>query len=169
MCGSERTAVAGRRNSLVRAGSAGLLLTPLAAFLAACGKKGGWPEGMAEIKWDRDTCVRCRMVISDRRFAAQLRGGPKETVFKFDDIGCLVFWMKEQAEKYPWMAEPATRQWVADFNSRSREEMRWLDPKRALYVTRTSPMGYNFAAVNTPMAGTLDYTDMRQHILAKGK
>ena len=52
---------------------------------------------------------------------------------------------------------------------RSREEMRWLDPKRALYVTRTSPMGYNFAAVNTPMAGTLDYTDMRQHILAKGK
>ncbi|MFV0370726.1 MAG: hypothetical protein ACK5JI_03665 [Azonexus sp.] len=169
MCEQTRAADAGRRSFLARAGVGGLLLTPLAALLAACGKKDGWPEGMAEIKWDRDTCARCKMVISDRRFAAQLRGGPKDTVFKFDDIGCLVFWMREQADKYPWMLDAATRQWVADFNSKSREDMRWLDPKKALYATRTSPMGYNFAAVNTPMAGTLDYTDMRQHILAKGR
>jgi copper chaperone NosL len=33
-------------------------------------QKGGWPDGMVEIKWDRDTCPRCSMVISDRRFAA---------------------------------------------------------------------------------------------------
>jgi hypothetical protein len=59
--------------------------------------------------------------------------------------------------------------WLADFNSKSRDEMQWLDPKRAFFVTRTSPMGYNFAAVSVPQAGGLDFTDMRQHVLAKGK
>ena len=161
-----------RRDFLARMGIGGLMLTPMAAAmslsLGGC-KKGNWPDGMVEIKWDRDTCVRCNMVISDRRFAAQMRGGPDNTVFKFDDPGCLVFWLQEKAEKYPWMADAATRMWLADFNSKSREEMRWLDPKRAYYVTRTSPMGYNFAAVAAPLAGALDFTDMRQHTLAKGK
>ena len=72
-----------RRHFLTLTG--GLLLAPL----AGCGRQGHWPEGMAEIKWDRDTCVRCSMVISDRRFAAEMRGGEKNTVFKFDDISCL--------------------------------------------------------------------------------
>ena len=57
-----------RRHFLTLTG--GLLLAPL----AGCGKQGHWPEGMAEIKWDRDTCARCNMVISDPRFAAELRG-----------------------------------------------------------------------------------------------
>lgn len=161
-----------RRDFLARMGIGGLMLTPMAAAmslsLGGC-KKGNWPDGMVEIKWDRDTCVRCNMVISDRRFAAQMRGGPDNTVFKFDDPGCLVFWLKEKAEKYPWMADAATRMWLADFNSKSRDEMQWLDPKRAFFVTRTSPMGYNFAAVSVPQAGDLDFTDMRQHVLAKGK
>jgi hypothetical protein len=162
MCNHER------RHFVGRLGLGGLLLTPLAAALSGC-KSDNWPDGMAEIKWDRDTCVRCSMAISDRRFAAQLRGGPDKTVFKFDDIGCLVFWLKEKADKYPWLADAATRMWVADFTSKSREEMRWLDPKRAHYMTKTSPMGYNFAATSTPMPGSLDFTDMRQHTLAKGK
>lgn len=144
------------------------MLTPLAALVSGC-KKGGWPDDMVEIKWDRDTCTRCSMVISDRRFAAQVRGGPEQAAFKFDDPGCLAFWLKEKAEKYPWLAEPGTKLWVADFDSKSREEMRWLDPRRAHFVTRTSPMGYNYAAVAMPMPGSLDFTDMRQHVLAKGK
>ena len=98
-----------RRDFLARMGIGGLILTPLAAAMSLSGcKKGNWPEGMVEIKWDRDTCVRCNMVISDRRFAAEMRGGPDNTVFKFDDPGCLVFWLKEKADKYPWMAEAAT-------------------------------------------------------------
>ncbi|WP_412480496.1 hypothetical protein [Azonexus sp. IMCC34839] len=157
-----------RRDFLVRTGLGGLLLTPLAAALSGC-KTGNWPDGMAEIKWDRDTCNRCSMVISDRRFACEVRGGPDNVAFKFDDPGCMAFWLKEKAEKYPWMADPATKVWIADFDSKSREEMHWLDPKRAYFVTRTSPMGYNFAAVAAPLAGALDFTDMRQHVLAKGK
>jgi nitrous oxide reductase accessory protein NosL len=144
------------------------LLTPLAVALSGC-RQDGWPDGMTEIKWDRDTCARCSMVISDRRFAAEIHGGPDNSVFKFDDPGCLAFWLREKADKYPWQADAATRIWVADFNSKSREEMNWLDPKRAYFVTRNSPMGYNFAAVATPQAGALDFTDMRKHTLAKGK
>ena len=144
---------------------AGLGLTPLAAALASCGRSGPWPEGMAEIKWDRDTCVRCSMVISDRRFAAEMRGGDKDTVFKFDDIGCAVFWMRDRAKEHPWLADPATRLWVADATGSGE---RWLDARKAFFVGgRTSPMGYNQAAYSYADAGALGFEDMRQHLLAK--
>jgi len=157
-----------RRGFIGRVGVAGLLLTPLAAALSGC-KKGSWPEGMVEIKWDRDTCVVCSMVISDRRFAGQMRGGPDNTAFKFDDPGCMAIWLRDKAAKFPWLADSATRMWVADYNSKSRDEMTWLDPRRAYYVTHTSPMGFNFAAVAAPQAGAIDFNDMRQHVLARLK
>jgi copper chaperone NosL len=101
---------------------------------------------MQPIKWDRDTCARCNMVISDPRFAAELRGGEKDVVFKFDDIGCLVFWLRDKAAQHPWMGDPATRMWVADSTDMSGAT--WLDPRAgALPRRRLSPMGYNFAAV----------------------
>jgi hypothetical protein len=157
-----------RRHFIGHLTAAGFLLSPLVAALSGC-KKEGWPAGMREIKWDRDTCSRCSMVISDRRFAAEIVGGPQDTVFKFDDPGCLAFWLKEKADKYPWLNDAATRLWLADFNSKNRDEMAWLEAKRAYFISRTSPMGYNFAAVGAPLAGALDFTDMRQHVLAKGK
>ena len=157
-----------RREFVSRLGIGGLLLTPLAVALSGC-KKGNWPEGMVEIKWDRNTCVRCNMVISDRRFAAEMRGGPSKTVFMFDDIGCLVFWLRDQADKYSWMTDAATRLWVADSESKSRDEMQWLDPRQASYVSKTSPMGYNFGAVGSLQAGGVDFNEMRQRTLAKGK
>lgn len=138
----------------------------LATALGACGKQGSWPEGMAEIKWDRDTCARCNMVISDPRFAAELRGGGKDAVFKFDDIGCLVFWQRDKAAQFPWMAAADTRMWVADSTDMSGAT--WLDPRQAHYLGgRLSPMGYNFAAV--AVSGGLTFESMRELVLAKGK
>jgi copper chaperone NosL len=148
--------------------AAGFALTPLAAALSACGRDDRWPEGMHPIKWDRDTCVRCNMVISDRRFAAEMRGGPKNTVFKFDDIGCAAFWLRDKVKDYPWIAEAATRLWVADVNSRGND-VAWLEARAVQYITKTSPMGYNFGAVAHPQAGAVDFETMRQHVLAKGK
>jgi hypothetical protein len=151
-----------RREFLLLSG--GLLLAPL----SACGQKGNWPEGMAEIKWDRDTCVRCNMVISDPRFAAEMRGGEKDVAFKFDDIGCLVFWLRDKAAQHPWMAEPATRMWVADSSDMSGKT--WLDARRAHYLGgRLSPMGYNFAAARDAVSGGLTFEAMREQVLAKGK
>ena len=158
---------ASRRVFLGRLTAGGLALTPLALALSACGKSE-WPEGMAEIKWDRETCPRCSMVISDRRFAAQLRGGPKNMAVKFDDIGCFTFWIRDHLKTYPWLEDPATRMWVADVTSKGKEVI-WLDPRQAQYITRTSPMGYNFGAVAHPQMGSLDFAGMRQHVLAKGK
>lgn len=148
----------------------GFALAPIATLLSACGQKGAWPEGMIEIKWDRDTCVRCNMVISDHRFAAQLRGGEKNTALKFDDIGCLVFWLRDKAQRFPWMADPATRMWVADALSKSDEPLRWLDPRQAHYLGgRLSPMGYNFAAAASAQPGSIDFKAMREQVLALGK
>lgn len=147
--------------------ASGLALTPLAAALAACGSTDGWPDGMAEIKWDRDTCDRCSMVISDRRFAAELRGGPKNTVFKFDDIGCAVIWLANKGAEHPWLAEPATRFWVADAGGKGD---RWLDARKAHYSGGAmSPMGYNFSARSYAEGGAQGFEEMRQHVLAKGK
>ena len=152
-----------RRRFLLDSAAAGFVLTPIAALLAACGRST-MPEGMAEIKWDRDTCVRCKMVLSDRRFAAQVRGGPKDENFKFDDIGCVAFWLKAQ----PWGAA-AARIWVADAGSRGNE-VQWLDARRAWYLGgKSSPMGYNFGAVAAAQPGSLDFATMREHVLAKGK
>ncbi|MBL8478946.1 MAG: protein NosL [Sterolibacteriaceae bacterium] len=156
-----------RRRFLAAATTRALALTPIAAALSACGGKGEWPEGMAEIKWDRDTCVRCSMAISDRRFAAEMRGGEKNIVFKFDDIGCAVFWMRDKARDFPWMAEPATRLWVADATGKGDK---WLDARKAHYSGGAmSPMGYNQSARAYAEAGSFDFREMSAHVLAKGK
>lgn len=146
--------------------AAGFLLTPLAAALSACGRDAGWPEGMQPIMWDRDTCVICNMVISDRRFAGQMRGGPKNTVFKFDDPGCIALCIHDKADKFPWVRDPATKIWIADVTSRGNE-IRWLDARAAQYTAKFSPMGYNYGAVAYPQTGTVDFPTMCEHVVAK--
>ncbi|MFO1220633.1 MAG: hypothetical protein U1E89_19885 [Burkholderiaceae bacterium] len=146
-----------KRRSVLACGS---LLTPLAGvWLAACGEeRGSWPEGMAPIKWDRDTCARCAMVISDRRFAVEVRGAAASQLAKFDDIGCAVTWCAEKMAQQPWLAEPATRIWVADFASQGQ---RWLDAKSAHYAPGPrSPMGYDLAAHAQAVAGSADFDTM---------
>jgi nitrous oxide reductase accessory protein NosL len=153
-----------RRRFLADALAAGFVVTPLAALLSACGRSSV-PEGMVAIKWDRDTCTRCSMVLSDRRFAAQVRGGPKNANFNFDDIGCAAIWLSAQA----WGRDAATRIWVTDVGSRS-DAVRWLDARTAQYVGgKTSPMGYDFGAVAMAQPGSLDFETMREHVVARGK
>jgi len=141
--------------------ASGFVLTPLAALmLPACGDEGRWPEGMLPFKWDRDTCARCSMAISDRRFAAQIRGGPKNSAFKFDDIGCAATWYATKLADQPWITEAATRFWVAEFAGQGE---RWLDARRAYYLEgMSSPMGYNHAAYAEPQNSGIDFDALRQ-------
>jgi copper chaperone NosL len=157
-----------RRRFLAAATTQALALTPIAAALSACGGQGEWPEGMAEIKWDRDTCVRCSMAISDRRFAAEMRGGEKNIVFKFDDIGCVVFWMRDKAKELPVDGGSRRRRlWVADAAGKGDK---WLDARKAHYSGGAmSPMGYNQSARAYAEAGSFDFREMSAHVLAKGK
>lgn len=128
-----------------------------ALLLGAC--SGDPKSGPVEIKWDRDGCTHCGMALSDRHFAAQVRGGPKHRAFKFDDIGCVVEWLKKQ----PWAGEAATEIWVKDYRSD-----KWLDARQARYVGgKTSPMAYGYAAIEGNEPGTIDYAELSRRVLAK--
>jgi nitrous oxide reductase accessory protein NosL len=131
-------------------------LTAALLILAACSRES--ETGPVRIKWDRDTCVRCSMAISERNYAAQVRGGPKKKVYKFDDIGCAVHWLKNQ----PWGNDPAIEFWVADYRSG-----KWLDARIARYVTgKRTPMGYGFGATAETPSGSIDFEEARKRILA---
>lgn len=101
-------------------------------------------EGPVDIVWGRDTCEFCRMIISEARFAAQIRGGPKGRVFKFDDIGDAVLFLIDQE----WREDSATEFWIGDSAVEHGGEARWLEARRAVYLPdRPSPMDYGFAAL----------------------
>lgn len=135
---------------------------PLAAFglaLPACSREPG--SGPVDIKWDRETDPRCSMVISDKRFAAQIRD-PNRKAWKFDDIGCAMFWLMQQTFSEQ---TPNTEYWVADYKNGG-----WIDARQAWYLEgKKSPMGYHFAAAAEPEAGAIPYPEMKKRILSRGK
>lgn len=129
-------------------------------LIALVGCAGDSSTGPVAVKWDRDPCHRCGMVLSDKRFAAEVRD-PGHRAIKFDDFGCAVVWLAAQ----PWGADPAVEFWVAD----SRDG-RWLEARHARYVDgRTTPMGYGYGAAAENLPGSVDFAAARLAILAKGK
>ena len=126
-----------------------LLLMSL--LLGACTQPD--ETGPGEVRWDKEICVRCAMALSDRYFTAQVRGAPagqRTKLYKFDDLGCAVIWLKEQ----PWKDDPRTEIWINDYQSGE-----WLDARKAHYVPNIlSPMGYNLAATAKSPEGALDYS-----------
>lgn len=133
------------------------LLALFALLLAAC--SGDPKTGPVEIKWDRDGCTHCGMALSDRHFAAQVRGGPKQQAFKFDDIGCAVEWLQKQA----WANEAATQIWVMDYR-----EGQWLDARKARYIGgKTSPMAYGYAALAGETPDSIDFAELSKRVLSK--
>lgn len=135
------------------------IILPVAALLllASCSRE---PQtGPAEVKFDRDTCVHCSMAVSDRHYAAQVRGGPKHQAYKFDDLGCALSWLNRQ----PWGNDPVTEIWVAHF----RDGI-WLNARTAHYVGgKTTPMAYGFGATTDAIPGSISFEEARKQILAK--
>ena len=139
--------------------AASLALLALAApLLAACKQKTG-PEA---IHYDRDACEMCNMIISDPRFATEIRD-PDGRIHKFDDIGDAIHWMENQ----PWFkaGQQPKEFWVMNF----RDGKTWLDARKAFYLPdQVSPMDYGFAAVPTREPGSVNFTEMRRRVIAKG-
>ena len=93
------------------------------------------PKGPVDPVWDRTACSRCRMLLSDPRFAAQAHTRSGE-VHHFDDPGCLLLELPELG------AEP-DRVWF-----RHVAADRWLASEATAFVPAPdSPMGYGLAAV----------------------
>ena len=132
------------------------LLTVL--VLTACSRA---PEtGPGKVRWDRDTCVRCGMAISDPMYSAQIRvhphGGGKSKLYKFDDIGCAVIWLDQQ----PFKDDPSVEIWVNDYQTG-----KWIDARKAWYVPgRVTPMGYGLGATTRKEPGAMDFAAARKHI-----
>lgn len=125
--------------------------------LPACADKGSGP---VEVRWGKENCAYCGMIVDDPRFAAQVRGGPKGKVWKFDDLGDAILWLAKQ----PFGDDPETEFWVGDSDKRG-----WLDGKAAWYVEgRKSPMAHNFGAVADKRAGAVDFAQLRKTVLERG-
>jgi len=111
-----------------------VLLIGIMLSFGGCEKKG---TGVAKMHWDRDMCERCKMAVSDRKFAAQAIDIKTKRVYKFDDIGCAILWLSEQN-----IPLSRVKLYVTD-----AKNGRWIDAKEAVYVDDLiTPMAYGFGA-----------------------
>jgi hypothetical protein len=125
--------------------------------LGACTDNG---TGPVAVKWGREYCDYCGMIVDDPRFAAQIREKAGAKAWKFDDLGDAVLFLAKQ----PWAEAPGVEFWVGDV-----EKGVWLDGRTAWYLQgKKSPMGHNLGAVPDQRAGALSFADMRALVVAKG-
>ncbi|SCZ64662.1 nitrous oxide reductase accessory protein NosL [Thiohalomonas denitrificans] len=140
------------------AGKLVFLLSLLSLLVACSGDPGTGPVDV-EFNSDSDTCERCRMVMSDPHYSAQIRGGPEggeSRVYRFDDIGCAVIWLDEQ----PWRDNPAVEIWVND-----HRDGEWINAREAWYVEgNKTPMAYGLGARDDPAEGALTFEQARERI-----
>ena len=130
----------------------------LISFLSACSGDSG--TGPVEPRWDRVACERCRMVLSDHHYAAQIRylppGKRRTRVALFDDIGCALLWLQDK----PWKDDPRVRIWVADYRNGD-----WIDARKATYIKgKISPMGYGLGAQPEADPKGLNFAQAWQYI-----
>ncbi len=104
--------------------------------LIGCEKKSS--DGVAKMHWDRDMCERCKMAISERKFAVQVIDPKSGKVYKFDDIGCAFLWFDD--ENISW--EDKAKIFITDAKTG-----KWLDAKKTIYTDDSiTPMAFGFAA-----------------------
>ena len=89
----------------------GILLTALSLLVQlACGAPETKPVDIAA----EDVCIHCKMAISERQFAAEFIT-PDGDASKFDDIGCMLDYLKEKPDTKVaahFFMDYETKQWV---------------------------------------------------------
>ena len=109
-------------------------------------------DGAIEPVWGKQACAHCAMILSDRRFGAELVTEAGDRLF-FDDVGCMVLAIDERHLGAP-------RAWVRDAQSG-----RWLDARSARYVGgAASPMDFGFEARTS---GELAWNDLHDRVSSK--
>lgn len=125
--------------------------------LGACSDSG---TGPAAIRWGKEYCDYCGMIVDDPRFAAQIREKPGAKAYRFDDLGDGVLWLAKQ----PWAENPGVQFWVGDV-----EKGVWLDARTAWYLGgKKSPMGHNLGAVPDQRPGAISFADMKKLVIVQG-
>ena len=91
-----------------------------------------------DIRYGKDLCAECRMIIGEARFAAAAMGEDGEYL-KFDDIGCMRIHQGQAAA-----LTPPKNFWVHDYATEA-----WVRGAAAFFAKSDSlitPMGYGVAA-----------------------
>jgi hypothetical protein len=122
----------------------GLALLGVGAVGAGLWQAAAPPAGPVAVPFDRVSCARCRMLVSDPRFAVQLHDRVGSVHF-FDDPGCALL--------YRAGAPGEQRLYFLDASGSG-----WLDESEVAFErVAESPMAYGFRAVRRGAAGeTLD-------------
>jgi copper chaperone NosL len=112
-----------------------ILLFFISIFLfSSCAVK---PE---PIQFGKDACQHCKMILMDNKFGSELVT-TKGKVLKFDDVNCLLYYMKE----YEITEAQLAHMLIIDFNSPET----LIDLKQSHYLKAgeiKSPMASNIAA-----------------------
>ncbi|MCU6712009.1 nitrous oxide reductase accessory protein NosL [Paenibacillus sp. J5C_2022] len=110
------------------------MLVIVITVLAACGKQEYKPEAINE---ETDRCAICNMAVKDDQYATQIITTDGQSL-KFDDIGCMNTWKKENG------TATIGASFVRDYNSKQ-----WLNYEKAYYVYDQSlktPMAYGIVS-----------------------
>ena len=87
-----------------------------------------------------DACASCRMLISERRYAAEMLDSDG-TIYKFDDIACMMRFARARGKN-----SPSVRFYVTDYAT-GRD---WMDARQASFArlrnSSSSPMASGLAA-----------------------
>jgi nitrous oxide reductase accessory protein NosL len=137
------------------------LVLLLASFFLSTGCEKKPVGAVAQMHWDRDMCERCKMAVSDRKFAVQIIDPDSGKTYKFDDMGCAVLWMHEN--KIPWKDKAII--WVTDAKTGE-----WIDARKARYTEGAiTPMAFGFAAYSQKTlpkgAKVLDFETVSRKIM----
>jgi len=92
------------------------------------------------IRYGHEACAHCKMTIMDKRFAAEILTG-KGKAIKFDDLGCLLEYVKDENFK-----DQDAKVFVADYD---HPDAQFLDARHAIFLHNEifkSPMNGNLAA-----------------------
>lgn len=111
----------------------------LIILLLFCSCNGDNDFQPAEIYYGEDTCVRCKMIISESEFAAQYILSDNG-VEKFDDIGCMIHYMNERGK----VDKEIAKKYVVDYKTKN-----WIEADKAYYVKSEdikTPMGHGIIA-----------------------
>lgn len=134
---------------------AALALAVLGAVAAAVISAQRPPEGPVAVIWDKQACARCKMHVTDPRFAVQLHEESGEVLF-FDDPGCFFAY------------EAAARPRVHAVYFRHLREDRWLPLAAVAFApVDASPMDYGLGAVDPGEPGAAPLEEARARALAR--
>lgn len=129
-----------------------IVLSVLVAAVLLAGCSGAPETGPGKVRWDKVSCARCIMAVSDHNYSAQVRGGPagkRTKLYFFDDIGCAVLWLDQQ----DWKDDPRTEMWVTDHQNGT-----WIDAFESYFAKgKITPMDYGLGAQPDSTEGALDY------------